>query len=225
MDGMEKYLIEQQGLAQEEPKQAPLSEMNIQQVQRLIDQRLANLQPTETPEEPIEQLSLDPPQKAPESPNLFSPGLSTDVTAADQNTEPEPSVDVPEVPEEQATTLDLDPVINKAPAPVLTWFASSPQKGLFYGRRLERDFLAKQTVYKITIDKEDPTKASFTLVDDEPTIRLAMNIPDSYILPAMELHGPGKIAEAKQIGPVEPGALIKEGDNWRIVRKGILHYQ
>ena len=133
---------------------------------------------------------------------------------------PPPSLqELPTAPEED--TLELSPTPSKGQ---LVWYASSPQKGLFYGRRLERSFLSRQTVYKITIDAYDPNRATFSLVDDEDTVRLALNIPDSYIAPGMELRGEGKLSESRDIGPIEPGMLEKEGDNWRIVKKGIVHY-
>jgi hypothetical protein len=62
------------------------------------------------------------------------------------------------------------------------------------------------------------------MVTHEPTIRLALNIMDSYILPAMDLSGPGNIMEATEIGPVEEGELKKVDEDWHIVRKGVLHY-
>ncbi|MEO0340211.1 MAG: hypothetical protein AAF242_13495 [Bacteroidota bacterium] len=155
-----------------------------------------------------------------------SPGLSIPPTTTPLPQQIE--FEIQKEKEEEEDFLEL-PTLPKKDSPIATptqyiWYASSPQKGLFYGRRLETGFVAKQTVYKIIIDKAKPKQATFTLVDDEATVRLAMNIPDSYILPAMELHGPGKLAEAQEIGPVEPGKLEKEGENWRIVKKGVLHY-
>jgi hypothetical protein len=120
--------------------------------------------------------------------------------------------------------LELTPLPAKDNPPQYIYYASSPQRGIFRGQRLEPGFIPKQTVYKITIDKDNPEKASYTMVTHEPTIRLALNIMDSYILPAMDLSGPGNIMEATEIGPVEEGELKKVDEDWHIVRKGVLHY-
>ena len=121
--------------------------------------------------------------------------------------------------------LELTPLPAKdSPPTQYIYYASSPQRGVFRGQRLEPGFIPKQTVYKITVDKDNPEKASYTMVTHEPTIRLALNIMDSYIIPAMDLSGPGNIMEATEIGPVEEGKLKKVDKDWHIVRKGVLHY-
>ncbi|MEM6379455.1 MAG: hypothetical protein AAF705_14700, partial [Bacteroidota bacterium] len=209
-----------------------LSVNNLSQVRQIVTQELSdfNLEI----EKRIKALELKNtgilPPTLPKNPPVEleteSPGLSV------ESMDPPLEVEMPEIsepddqPEESiapAEQLELNPIPNTL-MPQFIYYASSPQRGVFYGRRLENGFIPKQTVYKIIIDKENPEQASFTLVTDEATIRLALNILDSYILPAMELRGPGKIADATDIGPVEPGLLQKEGDNWRIVKKGVLHY-
>jgi len=167
-------------------------------IRKELDQReRQNIQPIEKPS------SQAPPQNTEED-SPVSIEFDTDAPA--------------DTPEER---LELNPIPTTQQ---LVWYASSPQKGLFYGRRLEPGFVPRQTVYKITVDAYDPNRATFTLVDDEDTIRLALNIPDSYIAPAMELRGDGKISDSRDIGPIEAGLLQKDGDNWLIVKKGILHY-
>lgn len=145
----------------------------------------------------------------------FQPSVEEDKPVSIEFDTPAAATDDPE------ERLELNPIPSTQK---LVWYASSPQKGLFYGRRLEAGFVARQTVYKITVDAYDPNRATFTLVDDDDTIRLALNIPDSYIAPAMELRGDGKISDSREIGPIEAGLLQKDGDNWLIVKKGILHY-
>lgn len=153
-----------------------------------------------------------PPTPPPDTPSgKVKPGLQIDLDPQAESTT--------EVPDD---TLELTPIPGKQQQ---IWYASSPQKGLFYGRRLEDKFMPRQTVYKITVDAYDPNRATFTLVEDEDTIRLALNIPDSYIAPAMDLKGEGKVSESRDIGPIEAGLLEKEGENWKIVKKGVLHYR
>lgn len=156
-----------------------------------------------------------------------SPGLSLEVKTPNEEEEPEED-DAPEEPEEDSSSasdqLELTPLPAKDSPKQYIYYASSPQQGVFKGGRLEHGFIPKQTVYKITIDKENPEQASYTMVTHEPTIRLALNILDSYILPAMELRGPGDILQATNIGPVEAGELKKVDNDWHIVQKGVLHY-
>lgn len=222
--------LEQQTLQMPSESSSKLSVNNLSQVRQIVTQEIADF--NLDLDKRIKALELtnskpvatEPVGNDPIDPEAESPGLSIET--------PEPSneVEPPVLPEEHseeniapAEQLDLPPLPSPL-MPQFIYYASSPQKGVFYGRRLENGFISKQTVYKIMVDKENPAKASFTLVTDEATIRLALNILDSYILPAMELHGPGKIADATDIGPVEPGLLQKEGENWKIVKKGVLHY-
>ncbi len=210
----------------------PAGQLDLAPIRRLINQELADYdlgldkRIKALEEGKLESKPINKPTSPVEIAPTESPGLSRPTTTTQAPQQIEFEVQKEEEPEEvlELPTLAKKERPTSAP-PQYIWYASSPQKGLFYGRRLEPGFVAKQTVYKIIIDKTNPKIASFTLVDDEPTVRLAMNIPDSYILPAMELHGPGKIAEAQEIGPVEPGQLEKEGENWHIVKKGVLHYQ
>ena len=208
----------------------PGAQLDLAPIRRLINQQLADYdlgidqrikalegkgKDTSDTSKPTSPISSIPK----ESPGLSTPPTTTprpqQIEFEIQKEEEEDFLELPALPQKDSST---------PPPAQYIWYASSPQKGLFYGRRLEIGFVAKQTVYKIIIDKVNPKLATFTLVEDEATVRLAMNIPDSYILPAMELHGPGKLAEAQEIGPVEPGKLEKEGENWRIVKKGVLHY-
>lgn len=155
-----------------------------------------------------------------------SPGLDLEIDEPEEESieeeeepeEIEPSVAAPE-------QLELTPLPAEDRPQQFIYYASSPQRGIFYGKRLESGFIPKQTVYKIMVDKENPNHATFTMVTHEPTIRLALNILDSYVLPAMDLEGPGELEDATDIGPVEPGELKKEGEDWYIVKKGVLHFR
>lgn len=146
-------------------------------------------------------------------------------TEEDQTEEVDEEPETPEFSSSASDQLDFTPIPAEDRPKQYIYYASSPQKGIFYGKRLESGFIPKQTVYKITIDKDEPDHATFTMVTHEPTIRLALNILDSYVLPAMDLEGPGNLEDATDIGPVEAGELKKEGDDWFIVKKGVLHYR
>lgn len=229
--------IEQQSTLIPNESANELSVNNLSQVRQIVNQEISdfNLELDRRIKALEAKNSAQPPISSTEEDStpatIESPGLSTEDTETTLETETpkEPEVPAAEnlVPTEENLAppeqLELSPLPSNL-MPQFIYYASSPQKGVFYGRRLENGFISKQTVYKITIDKENPEQASFSLVTDEATIRLALNILDSYILPAMELRGPGKIADATEIGPVEPGQLQKEGENWRIVKKGVLHY-
>ncbi|GAB5554936.1 MAG: hypothetical protein Sapg2KO_45270 [Saprospiraceae bacterium] len=225
--------LDQQTSQMPSKSSSELSVNNLSQVRQIVtqeisdfnldlDKRIKALELKNTKQAPIQPVESDP-----TPPEADSPGLSVEDTNTTLEIEEIETPPLEEIPTAEsiapAEQLDLPPLPSPL-MPQFIYYASSPQKGVFYGRRLENGFISKQTVYKITVDKENPTQASFTLVTDEATIRLALNILDSYILPAMELRGPGKIADATDIGPVEPGLLQKEGENWKIVKKGVLHY-
>jgi len=204
-----------------------------------IDNQLLNLSKTiatqtEEPEdeEEEEEYEEEPPADGGMS---NSPGLNLEIETPDEEEETpeedeaEEEEETPEESEEEISSaasdqLELTPLPAKDSPKQYIYYASSPQQGIFKGHRLEHGFIPKQTVYKITVDKENPEKASYTMVTHEPTIRLALNILDSYILPAMDLRGPGNIMEATDIGPVEAGELKKVEKDWHIVQKGVLHY-
>lgn len=226
--------LEQQTSQMPSKSSSELSVNNLSQVRQIVTQEISDF--NLDLDKRIKALELkntkqaapiEPEESEPTTPEVDSPGLSVEDTTTLEIEEIEsPPLEETPTAESIAPTEQLDlPPLPSPLMPQFIYYASSPQKGVFYGRRLENGFISKQTVYKITVDKENPTQASFSLVTDEATIRLALNILDSYILPAMELRGPGKIADATDIGPVEPGILQKEGENWKIIKKGVLHYR
>ncbi len=115
---------------------------------------------------------------------------------------------------------------NREEAPIRAdlFYSPAPQEERFYGRKLRKTFAQKETMYRITISPTDPDKGEYTLVQDPDTIRYALNIPSDYLLAAWELEGKGKINEASNIEIKAPGEIAKDGNNWKITKKGIVKY-
>lgn len=130
---------------------------------------------------------------------------------------------VAEVPETIATEAAVaSPVpIETKPGPIQTMYAVAPKNGIFFMRQLSASFKAREHIYRIEV--LDEARAYYYLVDDSATRQHAFNIPDSYILPAMELEGTGRLAEASQVD-VQRGSLVKAGQNWQIEEKAVLNY-
>ena len=99
------------------------------------------------------------------------------------------------------------------------FYSVAPKNGFFFGRQLSQEFIARQHIYRIEIVDEE--RAFYYLVEDAATRQHAFNIPDNYILPAIEVDGVGRLSEASEI-EIEKGTLKKVGNNWQIVDKGIL---
>lgn len=104
---------------------------------------------------------------------------------------------------------------------IKTRYSVAPKNGTFFLRQLSETFKAREHIYRIEV--LDETRAYYYLVDDSATRQHAFNIPDSYILPAMELEGTGRLAEASQVD-VQRGSLVKAGQNWQIEEKAVLNY-
>ena len=123
---------------------------------------------------------------------------------------------------EQTEFVEADRAINKEePGPIRTWYSVAPKNGIFFARQLVEEFKPREHIYRIEV--LDEARAYYYLVDDNATRQHAFNIPDSYILPAMELDGNGRLAEANQID-IQRGSLIRAGNNWQIEEKAILNY-
>lgn len=102
-----------------------------------------------------------------------------------------------------------------------TFYTVAPKNGVFFVRQLVANFKPREHIYRIEVLDED--HAYYYLVEDTATRQHAFNIPDSYILPAMELEGTGRLAEASQI-EVQRGTLKRAGNNWQIEEKAVLNY-
>ncbi|MEO0340210.1 MAG: hypothetical protein AAF242_13490, partial [Bacteroidota bacterium] len=99
------------------------------------------------------------------------------------------------------------------------FYSVAPKNGFFFGRQLSKEFIARQHIYRIEIVDEE--RAFYYLVEDAATQQHAFNIPDNYILPAMEVEGVGRLSEAVDFS-LKKGKLKKAGHNWQIIDKGIL---
>ncbi|GAB5554935.1 MAG: hypothetical protein Sapg2KO_45260 [Saprospiraceae bacterium] len=126
--------------------------------------------------------------------------------------------EVPETLSKEATSaVPVQAVAKK----IQTMYSVAPKNGIFFLRQLSETFKAREHIYRIEV--LDETRAYYYLVDDSATRQHAFNIPDSYILPAMELEGTGRLAEATQVD-VQRGSLVKAGQNWQIEEKAVLNY-
>lgn len=222
LDQLAQQLSSQQEA--QEQKAATLQE-KLEQYKKEIDNRILSLnQSIALQNNEVEEEEEEPEEVYPtEVGTSHIPGPEPDSVSPEEDEEEE-TEQRPDDSSAASDQLELTPLAAKDPPESYIYYASSPQQGIFRGQRLEAGFIPRQTVYKITIDKDNPDQASYTMVTHEPTIRLALNIMETYILPAMDLSGPGDIMEATEIGPVEEGRLKKIADDWHIVRKGVLHF-
>ena len=117
----------------------------------------------------------------------------------------------------------IPPKATLAPVRGDTFYSPTPRKDKFIERILKNQHVSKETIYQITVI--DSKSAVYELVDDPETIRHAMNIPNSYLLPVAEVVGEGRIEDAKDIWVMERGELVKDGQNWRIEKKVRLAYR
>lgn len=236
LDALSAQLNAQQEKIQKQEQDESFAEMEITKFRKILQEELGKYkldieaklldlsQRDVSPSEDLETEEEEAPITQEES--IHSPGLNLEIESPDEEVEKENEQGEEEEEDSNAASdqLELTPLSADELPRQFIYYASSPQQGVFKAERLEQGFIPKQTVYKITVDKADPEKASYTMVTHEPTIRLALNILDSYVLPAMELKGPGDIMEATDIGPVQAGELKKVDKDWHIVKKGVLHF-
>ncbi len=130
--------------------------------------------------------------------------------------EPAPN---PNTPQEENPNLEEHQANTQKEEEFITLFSVAPKNGFFFGRQLSEHFIARQHIYRIEIVDEE--RAFYYLVEDAATRQHAFNIPDNYILPAIEIDGIGRLSEASEI-TLEKGTLKKVGNNWQIVDKAIL---
>ncbi|MEL6717796.1 MAG: hypothetical protein AAFO82_08485 [Bacteroidota bacterium] len=103
-----------------------------------------------------------------------------------------------------------------------TMFSAPPNKnGTFFSRKLSSDLKTTEHTYQISIVNDQ--EATYSLVNNQAVMRIALNMPDDYILPAMEIKGDRNANRSQNVRSTE-GKLKKEGDNWKIVEKGTFYY-
>ena len=99
------------------------------------------------------------------------------------------------------------------------FYAPAPRNGVFYTDNLSPHFEVGTHYYEIRIT--DSGNSEYTLVDNNEARRLAFNIQDDYILPAMDIQG-SEIIDPARVQIIEMGELVKEGENWKISKKAVL---
>lgn len=104
-------------------------------------------------------------------------------------------------------------------------FSAAPQGGYFAADSLSADFVAGVSLYQLYIHADNPSLASFSIVEDAQMRQIALADSVTHLIPGMVLDGLGEITKASELYVAEIGEAEREGDNWRITRKGVVEYQ
>lgn len=85
-------------------------------------------------------------------------------------------------------------------------------------------FKPTASVYKLIILDNSDTIGEFSFIDDLDTMKRAINLPDSYILPVCDSQNAHDF-NARKIITIENGKAQKDGDIWKVTKKVIIKYE
>lgn len=128
--------------------------------------------------------------------------------------------------EESDTAISEDTIASQA---TLTGgeicYAPAPKAGYFAAADISAEAQPQNSVYQLYIHADNPMLASFSIVEDDEIRRMVLADSVTHLMPAMVLDGIGDIAKATELYVAEIGEAERDGDNWRITRKGVVEYQ
>lgn len=111
----------------------------------------------------------------------------------------------------------------EATPPTKVYYFSTPQPdGTFNDSNKSDLFIATSSMYKFTILSSN--KAHFEFINDESTLRDALNYPDSYLLPVCRAENTRNI-KATKITTIGKGGIAELNDGrWIVTEKAVIRY-
>jgi hypothetical protein len=95
--------------------------------------------------------------------------------------------------------------------------------GSFNAEDALEEFKRTETVYQFKIVSKDPLRAEFKIYDDVATMLRALDDPDVHLKPACRSNAIIPISATK-IMTDEPGLAVFRNNEWRVVKKALIHY-
>ena len=107
--------------------------------------------------------------------------------------------------------------------PAKVYYFSTPQPdGSFNDSNKSDLFIATSSMYKFTLLSNN--KANFEFINDESTLRDALNYPDSYLLPVCRAENTRNI-KATKIATIGKGGIAElSNGRWTVTEKAVIRY-
>lgn len=99
-----------------------------------------------------------------------------------------------------------------------TFYAPPPKNEIFYHSKLKAREI-DNSFYIVNIN--DSGEATYQLNPSQVFVDKAINMPDYFILPAVEVAS-GDLYNASKFETISPGTLKREDNYWRITRKSVI---
>jgi uncharacterized small protein (DUF1192 family) len=106
-----------------------------------------------------------------------------------------------------------EPEVNTLPQ----LYTTNPRNNVFFSRYMKDNMRPKEHIIRIDIISEK--EAEYTLVSHPESIKKAFSVPNTYLQPSFDTKGRPTVQRHRVM---QKGKLKKDGENWRIVEKGII---
>ena len=125
------------------------------------------------------------------------------------------SIDTTSKPQVVAKEPDRNPLWQ-----ALEFFTAQPNiDGVFPQSKLSTEFIPRKNFYRIVLDSESATIGNLFLVEDNDTLSIALNAPDTY-LTACEFRTIDKHNFDRS--RIQPGEVEWDGKNWRVSNRIVI---
>lgn len=95
--------------------------------------------------------------------------------------------------------------------------------GSFNAADTLEEFKRTETVYEFKLVSKDPLRAEFKIYEDVATMLRALDDPDVHLKPACRSNAIIPISATKILTD-EPGLAVFRNNEWKVVKKALIHY-
>lgn len=95
--------------------------------------------------------------------------------------------------------------------------------GTFNAEDTLSEFKRTETVYQFKLISKEPLRAEFKIYEDVATMLRALDDPDVHLKPACRSNAIIPISATKILTD-EPGLAVFRNNEWRVVKKALIHY-
>jgi|GEM_PF-4956787 len=108
---------------------------------------------------------------------------------------------------------------------IVVFYMATPNSDSSFSAESANDtFSETSTLYKFTVDENNPQKAKFEFISGFSGVRDATNAPQTYTDPVC-IPENALIQNAKAIKTIEPGIAQKQGNIWKVTQKAKIRYE
>ena len=99
------------------------------------------------------------------------------------------------------------------------FYSPPPNKDLFYEGNVLASFDHEHSTYQMKLEARNENLGYYTLVEDKDSLKRAANLPNEYILSAVDVDGDVRQIVDRGFILISVGELRKDGANWRIAKR------